>query len=256
MTRDNILAIAAVLILFLGLWYAASRPSSPTTSVSNAEDTAVRQVVTAFGSKLQEVPLLAPTSIRTAAMDATYSAYVAPELLALWYPEGAVALGRSTSSPWPDRIDVVEVKFKSDTEAVAEGNVIELANADTGTQVAAVYPVTLTIEKRDGNWLITGMEKGAYSELPQRRSIVGFWECLPPKDRTGPQTMECAFGIAVDQSDGHYAVNTSLMSTYPIDFPTGTKVRVTGVVTPANQLSSLQKYDIDGVISATEIEKL
>lgn len=46
------------------------------------------------------------------------------------------------------------------------------------------------------------------------------------------------------------------MSQYPVDFPTGTKVRVTGIVTPANQLSSVQKYDIDGIISATKIEKL
>ena len=68
--------------------------------------------------------------------------------------------------------------------------------------------------------------------------------------------MECAFGIAVDKSDGHYAVSMSLMSTYPVDFPTGTHVRVTGVVTPADQLNSVQKYDIDGIINATEIQKI
>jgi len=79
-------------------------------------------------------------------------------------------------------------------------------------------------------------------EPAQSQTIVGFWECLPHKNTSGPQTMECAFGIAVDQSDGHYAIDTSLMSTYPVDFPTGTKVRVTGIVTPANQLSSVQKY--------------
>lgn len=94
------------------------------------------------------------------------------------------------------------------------------------------------------------------SEVQDEQEIIGFWECLPPKDRTGPQTMECAFGIAVDRSDGHFGIDTSLMAQYPIDFPTGTKVRVRGIVTPANQLSSVQKYDIDGIIRATVIEQL
>jgi len=95
-----------------------------------------------------------------------------------------------------------------------------------------------------------------YSELPQRISVIGYWECLPHKDTTGPQTMECAIGIALDQSDGHMAVNTSLISTYPVDFSSGTKVKIDGLFTPLDHLSSnsMQKYDIDGIISATSIE--
>jgi hypothetical protein len=106
---------------------------------------------------------------------------------------------------------------------------------------------------------VVGEETPATSspaQPPQNQTIVGYWECLPHKNTTGPQTMECAFGIAVDQSDGHFGIDTSLMSTYPVDFPTGTRVRVTGVVTPVNQLSSVQKYDIDGIIRATVIEKI
>ncbi len=84
----------------------------------------------------------------------------------------------------------------------------------------------------------------------------GTWECLPVKDPSQPHTLECAFGIAVDQSDAHYAVDTQFMPSQPVDFPTGAKVRVTGKVTPVEQLSSIQKYDIDGIISATSIEKI
>ncbi len=91
---------------------------------------------------------------------------------------------------------------------------------------------------------------------PQSQTIIGYWECLPHKDTGGPHTMECAFGVALDKGDAHYAVDMRLMSMYPVDFPTGTKVRVSGVITPVEQLSSIQKYDIDGIISATMIEKL
>lgn len=227
--------------------------STPSGSVSNAEDQAVRTVVTEFGTKLKQVSLLAPTAQRAAAMASAYSPYVAPELLATWQKEGSTALGRYTSSPAPDSITIVTVR-PNGTQYVVEGNVIEKTSATN--EPAAIYPVTLTLEKRGDRWMIVAATKGAYSEIPHRQSIVGFWECLPHKDTSGPQTMECAFGIAVDQSDGHFAVDTSLMSTYPVDYATGTKVRVTGIVTPANQLSSPQRYDIDGIIRATTIEKL
>jgi hypothetical protein len=255
----KILLFALVLVVLGGAWFAflpktRVTPSSDSTFVSNADDTAVRQVVTNFGTKLQTVSLLAPTKDRTASMEANYSRYVAPELLMKWFPEGSEALGRNTSSPWPDRINVVEVK-QNGNNATAEGNVIEVTNGASTTEVAAVYPVTLTLEKRKGTWFIVNAVRGAYSEIPHSQAIVGFWECLPHKG-DGPHTMECAFGIAKDQSDGHYAIDTSLMARYPVDYPTGTKVRVTGIVTPANQLSSVQKYDIDGIINATMIEEV
>jgi hypothetical protein len=178
----------------------------------------------------------------------------------LWQSQPNSAPGRQTSSPWPDRIDVVSVTPTASGNAFAtyqvEGNVIEVTSADTPNEPAAVQPISLTVKKQGNAWVITAVSRGAYSELPKRETIVGFWECLPHKDTTGPQTDECAFGIAVDQSDGHYAVDTRLMSTYPVDFATGTKVRVSGIVTPVEMLNSIQKYDIDGIISATTIEKV
>jgi hypothetical protein len=257
----NIGVLVLILIVLIGgfvFLLKKSEPSSPAPAnqtSSNADDVEVRRVVTEFGATLQKVSLLASTADRKAAMELHYAPYVSPELIAAWIPEGKEALGRYASSPWPERIDIVEVR-EENNYFVVEGNVIEVVNGEEGTTPAAVYPVTLTLEKISDKWLITKMNKGAYSELPQRRTIVGYWECLPHKDRTGPQTLECAFGIAVDQSDGHYAVDTRLMGAYPIDFPTGTKVRVSGVVTPADQLSSTQKYDIDGIIRATVIEKI
>jgi hypothetical protein len=250
----GLLVVAVSVIVVLGFF----KGSEPGSSVSNQDDAAVRQVVTDFGTKLQMVSLLAPEAQRKAAMDANYSAYVAPELLAQWYPEGAEgALGRQTSSPWPERIEIVEVRA-SGNDYVVEGNVIEVTSEMAGAQkeAAAVYPVTLTLQGRNGTWMIVKAVKGSYSTLPQRQTLVGYWECLPHKDKSGPQTTECAFGIALDASDAHYAVSTSLMSTYPVDFPTGTKVRISGVVTPVEMLNSIQKYDIDGIISATSIERL
>lgn len=248
-----LLSILATLLVIAAAWYALTHPAPNGSVSSNVEDSAIRQVVTDFGTKLQTVSLLAPETDRGAAMESNYSGYVAPELIAAWATDSSQALGRTTSSPWPEKIDIVTVR-PDGKDFIVEGNVIEVANTERGTAAAAVYPVTLTLTQRNGHWLIIKSVKGAYSELPQRQTIVGVWECLPHKDTTGPQTLECALGIAADGK--HYAIDTRLMSAYPVDFPTGTSVRVTGIVTPSEQLNSVQKYDIEGVISATEIEKL
>lgn len=65
--------------------------------------------------------------------------------------------------------------------------------------------------------------------------------------------MECAFGIAVDQSDGHYGVAGTPARYAAEHIPTGSKVRVVGEVKPAPVDTS---YDIDGILWATSVEKL
>ncbi len=265
MTRKTITAlIVLVLVVGLGVYGYMTYRAPESASVSNGDQASVEAVVENFGSKLKMVSLLAPDA--AAQIQTQYASYVSAELLQKWEADPSTAPGRSTSSPWPEKIVIVSITPSTTGNAFetynVEGNVVEVtsapANSGAQTQPAAVYPVSMQVHKidRSGQWLITSFERGAYSELPQQMSITGIWECLPHKDTTGPQTMECAFGIAKDQSDGHYAIDTSLMSTYPVDFATGTHVRVQGIVTPANQLNSIQKYDIDGVIQATSIQKI
>lgn len=180
MRQETLLGILASVAVVIGTWYALTHPlPGPSSASSNAEDAAVRQVVTDFGTKIQMVSLLAPEAERRAAMQANYGPYVAPELITAWVPEGAEALGRYASSPWPEKIDIVEIRSEGKNRVV-EGNVVEVTNADNDkTTAAAVYPVTLTLEQRDGQWMIIKTEKGSYSQLPQRQTIIGYWECLP-----------------------------------------------------------------------------
>lgn len=252
------LVIIILLALFAAgaaYFYSHRAPRSPIVSpadvVSSAESDAIRALVSAFGGAMKEVSLSDPN--REASMRAAYGAYVAPELLAQW-ATGSDAPGRSVSSPWPERINIVDI-VHTGGNYVVHGNVIEAASTPSATSApVAVYPLTLTLEKRGESWMIVAAEKGAYSELPHEQAVIGLWECLPHIQKSGPQTTECAFGIAIERSDGHMAVDTSRLSDKPVDYPIGTKVRVTGIVTPANQLSSPQKYDIDAIISATRIE--
>lgn len=257
-----ILIIVSTLVLAgiaLGIFYVNENNSSSNGgSVSNKEDTEIRNKVVQFGAELKNVSLLAPSSSLKAEMEESFGEFLTVELLQNWISNPSMALGRTTSSPWPDRIEVVEVNKLSDNKYRVEGNVIEVTSSDTPMSPAAVYPVTLTLMKVNNAWKISESIKGVYSELPKRVTIVGTWECLPHRNQSGPQTLECAIGILEDNTGKHYAVNTSLMSTYPVDYPTGSRIKIEGVLTPIEYISSetWQKYLIVGIVSATTIQEI
>ncbi|HWR60275.1 MAG TPA: hypothetical protein VN580_01605, partial [Clostridia bacterium] len=126
---------------------------------------AVIKIVEAFGKKLQGVSLLAPKDILEKSMRENYGKFVSPELLEKWISNPESAPGRLTSSPWPDRIEVLEVKQLSENKYQVRGEIIEIANAkDSSTEVAAKRPITLVLEMLDGKWLITAADLGEYEE--------------------------------------------------------------------------------------------
>ncbi len=253
-----VLAALAIVAIITYFFNPLSEPvsSGPMDKISAETDTQIRATVVEFGTHLKNVSLLA-TSTLSSQLTSEYGAYLSPDLLSAWQNNPSLALGRTTSSPWPDRIEVVSVTAVGDNGYRVEGNVIEITSADSPLEPAAVYPVTLTVTQNNGSWRITSITKGAYSEIPQRVTVTGVWECLPHKG-DGPHTMECAFGIKEDGTGKHFAVSTELMSTMPVDYATGSKVRVAGVMVPKNQLNSnaWETYDIVGIIGATTIEKL
>lgn len=78
-------------------------------------------------------------------------------------------------------------------------------------------------------------------------TISGIMICLPHKNTSGPQTLECAFGLKGD--DGNNYGLTDPGWKYLIGVGNGTKVEITGKLTKKND----SKYDSVGTI---EIESL
>ena len=92
------------------------------------------------------------------------------------------------------------------------------------------------------------------ADSPRRMSLSGTYLCLPHKDTTGPQTMECALGLKADDGK-YYALDFNLMSQgLPPSVATGSRISGNGLFTPISRLSTnqWQKYPIEGIFSVTD----
>lgn len=94
------------------------------------------------------------------------------------------------------------------------------------------------------------------NDPPKEMTFTGDYVCLPHKDTSGPQTMECAFGMKL--YDGSYiAIDLSGVSG-DTNYPMQSKLKVTGLYVPIEQISSntWQVYPIKGIMKVTKVEKV
>lgn len=81
--------------------------------------------------------------------------------------------------------------------------------------------------------------------------IAGEFTCLPHRDTSGPQTMECAFGLR-DDNGLFYGLRDSDPTYQNMMQGTGTKVGVVGTFEPSQD----EKYATVGTITVTSMQPL
>lgn len=96
-------------------------------------------------------------------------------------------------------------------------------------------------------------QQGTDSVEPYRISLSGEYVCLPHKDTSGPQTLECMYGIKTDTGE-YYGIDFYLMSQTHDPVEVGQRISANGVVQPVEQLSAhhWQNYPIVGIFSVTD----
>ena len=115
-----------------------------------------------FGSTLKNVSLLAPRDLVIEAIEANYSPYVTDELMQSWLAHPRRAPGRTTSSPWPERIEITEVVRLSEGEFSVKGRIVEVTSSEAGGGAAVYRPVELIVRKVGNKWLIDDIRVGNY----------------------------------------------------------------------------------------------
>lgn len=155
--RLAIVVATALLILECPMPSSAQAPGITQHSTGELD---ARATVAAFGRRIGQVSVLAPKEQVAKGMDDIYAAHVAPELLSRWKNDPETAAGKRTSSPSPERIDVERVEARGADAFVVTGKVILLtAKERRDGGIFSSHPVTMTVTRRNGRWLITAYEE-------------------------------------------------------------------------------------------------
>ncbi len=181
--------IFMLLIFMLGFSLIGCTKSSPSDQSNNTpqqtdvlDKQSVTNVVDSFGKKLQSVSLLAPSETVKQIMQDNYGGLVSPALLAKWQNDPQNAPGRTVSSPWPDRIEILSNEKLADGTYEVKGEIIEITSVEqTKGGLAAKRPITLSVKKFDDKWLIDAVTLGAYIDTSSMYSNTqyGFTFTLP-----------------------------------------------------------------------------
>ncbi len=96
-----------------------------------------------------------------------------------------------------------------------------------------------------------------YEGQSQPVRLTGVYTCLPHRDTSGPQTLECALGLQATDGE-YYALDFSMYSEEPPNVQTGATISANGIFTPIEALSMdyWWKYDIKGIFSINSFETL
>lgn len=181
MNKKILLIILIVFIAGVGVasrfWY-----QSGLVRQNQAEEVAVKNVVEGFGKALKNVSLLAPEEIVAQSIEDNYKDFFDPALLAQWKTDPSKALGRLTSSPWPDRIEILTIQRFGSGAYDINGNIIEVTGAEQtegGLVVKVKRPVYLSVVKFEDRWLIASANAGEYIDNDIAAQLR---ECLPKSD--------------------------------------------------------------------------
>jgi putative hemolysin len=163
MNKKLLLLIAIVVLFGLGafLFFSFLPKEKKIIFKEDIDDVSiVSNIVEQFGKKLKLVSLQSPKEVLEKQIRENYEEFLSPELLAEWINDPSKALGRKSSSPWPERIDIKNIQRISQNKFLVEGEVIEITSVEAveGGE-ANRFPIKLTLEKRDSKWAIVNIKQ-------------------------------------------------------------------------------------------------
>lgn len=172
--KTIILFIFAILIILLITSITSCKsmvPTSNTTLSANSSTKVsvssktndidqIKTILESFGKVLVNVSLYSQPDILKKDMEKYYSPFVSKELISKWLQDPTEALGKLTSSPWPDHIEIINIKKLTGDKYEVSGNVLEITSVEeTSGGYAYKYGVSLTVERINGKWLIADVVK-------------------------------------------------------------------------------------------------
>jgi len=151
--------------------------------VAGCDENLIKNLVESFGKKLQMVSLSASPELVAASIQKNYAAFISPTLLVKWQKEPGEAPGRITSSPWPDRIEVLTLERLSESLYKVGGQIVTITGAEKANGgFTAKQPIIFIVKKIDSRWLIDEIMTNAPAttqSIVYRNTQYGFTFTLP-----------------------------------------------------------------------------
>lgn len=187
-----------------------NRKNEDTNQGNINDEEIIKDIVTRFGSKLQNVSLLADKKNVKKAMEENYKEFATESLLEKWIDDPVSAPGRLTSSPWPDRIEIKEIKKSKDNFYQVKGEIIEItSNEKDKDEAESKRNISLILKKVNGKWFIDDVTLGSFQKtheviyenkeygfrfhLPKSwkgyKIIDGKWEGTPAEEGEGEKSV-------------------------------------------------------------------
>lgn len=123
------------------------------------DERAVRSLIADFGKHMQKVSLLASDASSTIATE--YAPFVSPDLIAAWQKDPTKAPGRTTSSPWPDHIEITQMTPQGAGYIVQGAIILMTSNEVEHGGNAGIIPVYIQVVRLDGKWQIVAYQEVA-----------------------------------------------------------------------------------------------
>ena len=159
LVRFIVMGIVLLLVISVGEYF-LFKPSA--TILPNAADiNAIYQVVGEFGARLKDVVITTSDQDVITAVDFNLKQLITDRLYQVFVQDKIRIPGRYVSSPWPERIEIASVQMLDSGSCTVNGSQIVMTDdtlAHGGN--AGETPITLTLKKVNGIWLIDDVTGG------------------------------------------------------------------------------------------------
>lgn len=124
---------------------------------------------------------------------------------------------------------------------------------DSGSTISSSTPSTATSTTPSTSTSTPATSTPSTSGVPA--SITGEFTCLPHRNTSGPQTMECAFGLK-DAQGNYYALNFNDQLSVP-NYQNGEKYVVKGKFVSFDKMDkrTAEIYNVMGLIQVESVTK-
>lgn|GEM_PF-2297041 len=164
--RGGIVALCLVVVAVIVIGALVACGGSTAAELTAEEKAQITELLDNFGRELTNVTIIDPENVVAEQIKEHYTPYLTSNLLSKWVLDPSLAMGRTTSSPWPDRIEVDSMEKVDNDKIEVQGYVVWVASGgQNGVEVTATVPAVFFVKKDSstGKFLIDNAFSNKYA---------------------------------------------------------------------------------------------